>query len=383
MNRKLVFVLTLTVLIGTLNVALNVQRVEASGTIYIRADGSIDPPTAPITTFDNVTYTFTGNIHDEVVVQRSNVTIDGDGLALEGIGTVDSKGICISDVSGITVKNTYIEGFYFGIYLNSTNNDFISQNTMTGNAYGVELCNITQSGLDLQFNFGSSNNTISGNSITNSSGHGIVLLYSSNNSIYGNDITNSSGNGIELDSSPLNSIHGNIVTGNGLYGIWFVLSYNNTFSRNNVTANQDGVRLYGSSNNTVSGNNIENNANGIGIELYSGFYGDDIPAENNTICHNNFIGNTHQVALTYGANVWDDGYPSGGNYWSDYTRTDTNQDGICDTPYTIDANNTDFYPLMTPYIIPEFPSFLILPIFFIATLLTVIVHKKTRSKRAN
>jgi hypothetical protein len=57
-------------------------------------------------------------------------------------------------------------------------------------------------------------------------------------------------------------------------------------------------------------------------------------------------------------NVWDDGYPSGGNYWSDYTGADVksgpNQDlpgsdGIGDTPYIIDANNTDRYPLMNPY----------------------------------
>jgi len=350
MNRKLVLALTLTLLVGMLNVANNVQNAKASGTIYIRADGSIDPPDAPISTVDNVTYTFTYDIHDEIVVQRSNMTIDGNGLALEGTGTVDSKGIYISDVSSITVKNTYIKDYYFGIYLNNTSNDFISQNTMTGNAYGVQLCNLTQSGYELQFNYGSSNNTISGNSITNSSGHGIVLLYSSNNSIYGNDITNSSGNGIELDGSSYNSIHGNIVTGNGIHSIWFVFSYNNTVSRNIVAANQEGVRLYGSSNNTVSGNNIENNANGIGIERYSGFYGDDIPAENNTICHNNFIGNTHQVAFAYGfANVWDDVYPSGGNYWSDYNGTDVNGDGIGDTPYVIDANNRDRYPLMSPW----------------------------------
>jgi hypothetical protein len=49
------------------------------------------------------------------------------------------------------------------------------------------------------------------------------------------------------------------------------------------------------------------------------------------------------------ANAWDDGYPSGGNYWSDYTGTDANYDGIGDTPYTIDALNQDRYPLMGPF----------------------------------
>jgi len=360
--------------------AFDIRVVNAAGTIYVRADGSIDPPDALISTSDNVTYTLTGDVFsdgDGIVVERDKIVIDGAGYTVQGTGVYDYKGIYISDASSITVTNTYIKGFYFAIYLNSTANNFISQNTITGNAYGVQLCNITQSGYELQFNHGSSNNTISGNSITNSSGHGIILLYSSNNSIYRNDITNSSGNGIELDSSSHNSIIENTVTGNGIYGIWFVLSYNNTASSNNMTANQNGVWLYGSSNNTLSGNNIENNIMGIGIERYDEGY---VPAENNTICHNNLIDNTHQVStFNYGfVNVWDDGYPSGGNYWSDYTGTDANHDGIGDTPYVIDANNTDHYPLMVPTVIPEFPSFIILPLFFIGTLLTVIIYRRKR-----
>jgi len=57
-------------------------------------------------------------------------------------------------------------------------------------------------------------------------------------------------------------------------------------------------------------------------------------------------------------NIWDDGYPSGGNYWSDYNGTDlfsgsyqneTGSDGIGDTPYVIDENNQDNYPLIAPF----------------------------------
>jgi len=58
------------------------------------------------------------------------------------------------------------------------------------------------------------------------------------------------------------------------------------------------------------------------------------------------VDNTNQVYMEGSANIWDDGYPSGGNYWSDYSGVDVNGDGIGDTPYIIDADNQDRYPLM-------------------------------------
>jgi hypothetical protein len=54
------------------------------------------------------------------------------------------------------------------------------------------------------------------------------------------------------------------------------------------------------------------------------------------------------------ANVWDDGYPSGGNYWSNYAARypnaiENDSTGIWNTPYVIDSNNTDRYPLLGPF----------------------------------
>jgi len=66
------------------------------------------------------------------------------------------------------------------------------------------------------------------------------------------------------------------------------------------------------------------------------------------------MNNTQQVQSDGLPNTWDNGYPSGGNYWSDYqTRypnaAEIDSSGIWNTPYVIDSNNTDYYPLMGPY----------------------------------
>ena len=42
-----------------------------------------------------------------------------------------------------------------------------------------------------------------------------------------------------------------------------------------------------------------------------------------------------------------------GNHWSDYFSMDVDGDGIGDTPYVIDENNQDNYPLLHPWGTPE------------------------------
>jgi len=80
------------------------------------------------------------------------------------------------------------------------------------------------------------------------------------------------------------------------------------------------------------------------------------------IYHNNFIDNELHIFLQ-DSNVsrWDNGYPSGGNYWSDLTAHDwcrgkyqneTGSDGIVDVSYKIDETNIDHYPLSAPWSSP-------------------------------
>jgi parallel beta-helix repeat protein len=112
-----------------------------------------------------------------------------------------------------------------------------------------------------------------------------------------------------------------------------------------------------SSGNIISGNNITQ-LSYIGLYIYD--------SSGNSIFHNNFI-NPPWVADVYcvpgSVNVWDDGYPSGGNYWTTYVgyfagvdlckglyQNETGSDGIGDTPYFIfESNDADRYPLMKPY----------------------------------
>jgi uncharacterized repeat protein (TIGR01451 family) len=75
------------------------------------------------------------------------------------------------------------------------------------------------------------------------------------------------------------------------------------------------------------------------------------------IYHNNIIDNTQQAYDGTSVNLWNATYPTAGNYWSDYTGIDVmsgplqdqpGSDGIGDTPYVIDVDSQDYYPLMTP-----------------------------------
>jgi len=143
----------------------------------------------------------------------------------------------------------------------------------------------------------------------------------------------------------------NVTASNNLYGIYLCyLSSNNILTGNNASNNDGrGIELArASNNNSLIGNTASNNGR-WGIYLDSSI--------NNVFFHNNFINNTEQVHLDNSFdNIWDNGCE--GNYWSDYSGTDmysgpyqneTGSDGIGDTPYVLNANNQDNYPLMKSY----------------------------------
>jgi len=289
---------------------LKVLSAETSGAIYIRVDGSVDPPDAPIINAGNATYRFIDDILAQdtfgLVIERDNIAIDGNGYTLQGLG--NGSGIRLSKRENVTILNTHIVGFRYGVYLDFSSNNVIVGNNLSANSYsGINLFN------------SSSNNRVSGNSIESNEKVGVRLYLSNSNTIIGN----------------------NIMT-NNLTGISSTESSHNDIIENNISNNTAGIFLNTRSNfNLVRGNSIKANFDGIRVEL---------GCSDNTFYHNNLVDNSNQVYIENSVgSLWDHGYPSGGNYWSDYVGLDADGDGIGDTPHVLNPQDVDNYPLMLPF----------------------------------
>lgn len=262
-------------------------------TIYIREDGSIDPPTAPIRR-DGDIYTFTGNAFARLCVYRGNIIIDGAGYTLRGPynGTVTEKWII------------------------GQGPDQLINETLVLWVIGIDLGHADVNGLVIR-NLNVKNFSIG------------MYLWTENNIVVGNAVSE------------------NIV----------------------------GILLSGSDN-AVTRNYIEKNDMGI-------FFGVNQPGDeplNIVLTHNSFVDNDVHFGgcicegynTTEAIHTWDDGKE--GNYWSDYNGMDNNGDGIGDTPYIIDVQNQDRYPLMqiaaTP---PTMPSKLSIEILLAAIALPIVI----------
>jgi parallel beta-helix repeat protein len=217
------------------------------------------------------------------------------------------------------------------------------------NCTNVKVVNqkLTNGSVGIELGFSSENN-VTANTALNIY-DGIRLYYSHNNTITGNNFSNN-WRGIYIRYSDSNKIAENIASGNDAIGIVLDrFSSRNEIKDNTVSSNNKGITIVGpmSGWNNITGNYPSNN--NYGIDLHD--------TSNNRIYHNNIIANANQAYDNRDDNYWDNGYPSGGNFWSDYTGIDQfsgpNQnlpgnDGIGDTNYSIDGDSWDNYPLMTP-----------------------------------
>jgi len=141
---------------------------------------------------------------------------------------------------------------------------------------------------------------------------------------------------------------------------------NNTISKNQIESLEVGFILHQSPSNLIVENLISNC--GIGLDLtysYSNIirennvrnsqqYGIILTnSEDNSIFHNIFDENNNQASSSESVNYWDDGYPSGGNYWSDYEELyphseELDTSGIWNDFYQINEAERDNYPLINP-----------------------------------
>ena len=350
-----------------------IEPVETNGTVYIRADGSIDPAIAPISTMDGFTYVLTDSINGSIVIEKSNVVVDGAGYAVTGNGT--GIGILFQGEGesqnppavNVTVKNVNVQGFDVGFSFGDfyASNDSVANSNITNNRVGVSYgsgtendnvtgCSIVNNGKGI---YGNADPGLSGfvseNNITANNGTGIDAgaYRGANLVIFDNTIEGNGGGGIALGFRARFDIYSNDISGNVGYGISVSIYASANIYSNNITGSPSGIIHFGEDA-YVYGNNITNNFCGI-----IGFFG------GGSFYHNNFIGNVVQVnqTYTYGPN-WDDGYPSGGNFWDDYGGVDeysgVNQsqaghDGIGDTPYVVHLDqyqtSADRYPLIRPW----------------------------------
>jgi parallel beta-helix repeat protein len=285
---------------------------------------------------------------------------DGAGF----VGVVNS--------TNITVKDLRLTNNYQGVLFAYSKNSRIVNVTTLNNDYGIYLLS-------------SINNTLQNNIVSDNWYHGICLLSSINNTLQKNNVSNNIDGGIYLLSSINNTLQNNIVSDNWYYGIYIHKSNYNNISNNIVKDNYrnwgyDGRAIYiysHSEHNTITDNTIEHNTYGIIIDGDSGNNtahtnvvkdnqnGVYVTARYNLIYNNYILSNKNYDAKdTTGDNRWNitktsginilGGSYLGGNYYSEYTGSDEDGDGLGDTPFIIaDKDTKDHHPLVSTILVSE------------------------------
>lgn len=205
----------------------------------------------------------------------NNKIFDCQGHTIDGVRTVNTYGIYLNGKTNNTIKNCRITNFYQGIYLLSSINNSMDNNTANWNSrHGIYLRN-------------SKYNSFTHNTVNSNTNHGIYLYLSSDNNIITNNTANSnSGSGINLYSSRYNNLINNTANNNneGIYLYNYNNRYNNIIN-NKALFNKYGIYLgYDSRYSTVTGNTANNNTQ-MGIYLYN--------AASNKIINNTAISNTY------------------------------------------------------------------------------------------
>jgi len=316
--------------------------IDISVSNYITISNNIIENTGGISLFNSIhntieENTLSNNNFGVSMVSSSNNEICDNIILNNEYGAY----IFFASNNNILFMNVIAENNY-GIYLYGSLNNTINENNIEDN---------TLSGIEF---FGSSYiNRISNTTISNNL-DGIYIEGGSENTIFKCDIHSNKGNAIVIYDSERNSITNCDIHDNTFYGVLLTKASSNTIKESNITKNlETGLLIWNTSkNNTIKDNLVSYNKEGISFKKKNPSDNSD----NNNIFHNSFLFNEDFNAYDQNSNIWDIGYPFGGNCWSDYAGGDQyrgpNQDipggdGIGDIPYEIlGGDNIDRYPIL-------------------------------------
>ena len=271
------------------------------------------------------------------------ITLNADKIRLVGFNITagvsnTGGGIMVNSSDDCTILYNNISNFFVGITGNAISNTKIVNNYLSNNEFGRGLLN-------------SGSNYIIDNNIKDGMAGVFLLNYSNSNTITDNNIKDSM-LGVSLNYSNSNTITDNNINDNGMGVGLYEYSNSNTITDNNIKDSMIGVSLKYSNSNTITGNNINNNdiwgihsENTIDNKIYLNNFRDSLfnaDSDNST----NFWYLTEKITYTYNGNRYTKYL---GNYWDDYKGTDTDGDGIGDSPYPIIDVDSDHHPLMEPF----------------------------------
>lgn len=295
------------------------------------------------------------------------ITIQAEGASVRGftvrnggrdLGAFDA-GIMIA-AGGVTVADCRVEGGGFGLYIRGVNDCRVEHNTVLGDTNVPPA----QRGNGIHL-WKTRHNVIAGNSIAGTrdgayfsyaddnlivsnriegTRFGIHYMYSHQNRLVGNTLDRNAV-GAALMFARDCVVEGNRAFANRRHGILLMQVEHSRLARNTVWGQNRGFFVQLAVQNRFEENVIANND--IGLYLSNG-------SEENVFTGNSFLRNTDQVwqppnEVAKGwqaANQFSD--RGRGNFWSDYTGADADQDGVGDTPY----HETDLFG----YIVDRHPE---------------------------